>query len=227
MDVEESVIHALYKNSVMSEKFIAHCLKLILCYATIAKGVPEGTTLFTKPEINRNSRFPKTRPDMYIRSPKGQEAFIVIVDDEPLYIVRKRFEEVLEHSRDEGWVDDTYNEDNESDDTEYDSTSARYYDNQLSSSLPYPRICFIVKDEAAKRSFLYTTKRKLDDMYFTEDELQVFAAPLQAFETPLRDGGNGNGGSNSGNSNGGAATIETTMPWSSYTGPKGRFSLFD
>jgi hypothetical protein len=49
-------------------------------------------------------QFPKNRPDLYIRTPDGKEAMIVlIVDDKPLYIVRKRLDEIIRHSEDEGW----------------------------------------------------------------------------------------------------------------------------
>lgn len=155
MDVKESVVHALYKNDEITDDFIEHSLKLMQCYVSIMKYLPEGTDIFSKTEINRFKQFPKTRPDMYIRTPDGNEAMIVIVDDKPLYIVRKRLNEILEHSEDDGWDGD------------------------------YPYICFILRNPSDTYSFLYTTEKKLEGMGLDEDELTVLAAPMSAFDQPL------------------------------------------
>lgn len=154
MDAKESVVHALYKNDEMTDDFVTHSMKLMQCYAGIIRYLPKGSDIFSKTEINRFQQFPKNRPDLYIRTPAGQEAIVVIADDKPPYIVRKRLDEIITHSEDEGWDGD------------------------------YPRICFVLRDNAAKYNFLYTTKRKLDDMGMDEDELSIFAASLTAFDDP-------------------------------------------
>ncbi|OYW85663.1 hypothetical protein B7Z17_01890 [Candidatus Saccharibacteria bacterium 32-49-10] len=98
MDVKESVVHALYKNDEMTNDFVEHSLKLIQCYVSIMQHLPDGSDIFSKTEINRFKQFPKNRPDLYIRTPEGKEAIVVIVDDKPLYIVRKRLDEIVTHS---------------------------------------------------------------------------------------------------------------------------------
>src|SRR5574344_952864 len=103
MDVKESVVHALYKNDQMTNDFVEHSMKLIRCYVSIKKYLPEGSDIFSKTEINRFTQFPKNRPDMYIRTPEGKEAIVIIVDDKPLYIVRKRLDEIITHSEDDQW----------------------------------------------------------------------------------------------------------------------------
>lgn len=80
---------------------------------------------------------------------------MVIVDDKPLYIVRKRLDEVVTHSEDEGWTDNDY-----------------------------PRICFILKDHSTKYSFLYTTSKKLESMGLEDDELPILAASIESFDKP-------------------------------------------
>lgn len=154
MGAKESVVHTLYKNADMADDFIDHSLKLAQCYVSIKEHLPEGSDVFTKTEINRFSQFPKTRPDMYIRTSDGNEAMIVIVDDKPLYIVRKRLDEILEHSEDEGWDGN------------------------------YPHICFILRNPSDTYSFLYTTDKKLEGMGIEEDELTVLATPISAFDQP-------------------------------------------
>lgn len=156
MDVKESVVHTLYKNDEMTDDFISHSMKLMQCYVAIMKYLPAGSDIFSKTEINRFKQFPKNRPDLYIRTPEGKEAIVVLADDKPLYIVRKRLDEIITHSEDEGW-----------------------------DSNDYPHICFILKDHSAKYSFLYTTSKKLEGMGLGEDELPILAAALGSFDQPI------------------------------------------
>ncbi|NCU31155.1 hypothetical protein EOM57_05125 [Candidatus Saccharibacteria bacterium] len=53
MNVKESVVHALYKNDEMTNDFVEHSMKLIQCYVSIKKYLPEGSDIFSKTEINR------------------------------------------------------------------------------------------------------------------------------------------------------------------------------
>ena len=140
----------------MTNDFVEHSMKLIQCYVSIKKYLPEGSDIFSKTEINRFKQFPKNRPDMYIRTPDGREAIVVIVDDKPLYIVRKRLDEIITHSEDGEWDGDNY-----------------------------PHICFILKDHSAKYSFLYTTSKKLENMGLEESELSILAAALGSFDEPI------------------------------------------
>lgn len=157
MDVKESVVHPLYKNDTASDEFIQQCLTAAACYIAIRRALSDGSDIFTKAEINRFHQFPKNRPDLYVRTPDGHEAIVVIVDDKPLYIIRKRREEIIAHSEDEGWTNDVY-----------------------------PRICFVLKDNNDKNSFLYSTRKKLDDMGMDEDELCIQATSLkQLLSSPL------------------------------------------
>lgn len=171
---QESVVHALYKNDEMTDDFVSHSMKLVQCYTAIIKYLPKDSAVFSKTEINRFRQFPKNRPDLYIRTPDGKEAIVVIADDKPPYIVRKRLDEIITHSEDESWEGDNY-----------------------------PHICFVLKDSAAKFSFLYTTNKKLEGMGMDEGELPILASALTAFDKP-------------------AAHI-----WSSPFNPKKQTALFD
>lgn len=156
MDVKESVVHTLYKNNDATEEFVEHSLKLTGLYTLIMPSLPDNSDIFTKTEINRFKQFPKNRPDLYIRTPDGHEAIIVLVDEKPPYIIRKRLEEIITHSEDEGWDGD------------------------------YPHICFVLKDGNAKNSFLYTTRKKLESMGFDEEEIYILAASLRAIKEESR-----------------------------------------
>ena len=150
MDVKESAVHALYKNDEATDEFIDHCLVVTACYVSILRFLPEGSDIFTRAEINRFKQFPKNRPDLYIRTPDGHEAVVVVIDDKPSYIIRKRLDEIITHSEDEGWPNDTY-----------------------------PHICFILKDTSTKNSLLYATHKRLESMGMDEDELHILATSLK------------------------------------------------
>ena len=153
LDVRESVVHALYKNDQASPEFIDHCLTVAHCYTLIGRSLPPDTSIFAKSEINRFSQFPKNRPDLYIRTSEGDEAIVIIADDKPLYITRKRLDEVIKHSEEEGWENGDY-----------------------------PRICFILKHDSDKNSFLFTTRKKLESMGMDEDEISVLATDLKTLK---------------------------------------------
>ena len=155
MDVKESVVHALYKDDMARDDFIEHSMKLMRCYVAIMQYLPEGSDIFSKTEINRFRQFPKNRPDLYIRTPGGKEAIIVLADDMQPYIARKRLDEIIKHSEDESWEGEDY-----------------------------PIIGFILRDYSAKNSFLFTTRKKLDDMGLDENELPIVATSLKALSEP-------------------------------------------
>ncbi|MBP9820583.1 replication-relaxation family protein [Candidatus Saccharibacteria bacterium] len=156
MDVKESVVHALYKNDQATDDYVQHCLKLISLYSYLLSSLPDGTDIFTKSEINRLSYFPKNKPDLYIRTPDDKEAIVVLVDDKAPYIIRKRLDEIITHSEDEGWNGD------------------------------YPKICFVLADTKAKYSFLYSTNKTLDSMGFDEDEISILATSLKDIQNKQR-----------------------------------------
>lgn len=150
MEVNESAVHTLYKNDEATDEFIDHCLTVTACYVAILRFLPKGTDIFTKAEINRFKQFPKNRPDLYIRTPDGHEAVVVVSDDKPPYIIRKRLDEIITHSEDEGWPNDSY-----------------------------PHICFVLKDTSTKNSLLYATHKRLESMGMDEDELHILATSLK------------------------------------------------
>lgn len=147
MGVKESVVHTLYKNDVTTEDFVEHCLMASRCFVAFKQLLPNAD-IYSRSEINRYSDFPKNKPDMYIRMPDENEAFVFLAHDKPMYIVRKRFDEVITHHEDEGWEGG------------------------------YPTIVFILKDARDTKNFIFTSRKKLDNMGMREDEIRVLAADL-------------------------------------------------
>lgn len=149
LNVKESVIHTLYKNEAATSAFIEHSLDVLACYPSIKQNLPDGSDLFTRSEINRFKQFPKNRPDLYARTPDGNEAIFVFTHDVAPYITNKRFDEIIAHSEDEGWNDE------------------------------YPRIVFVLKDLKSKNGFLYKSAQKLDSLGMDEDDLTVLATTIE------------------------------------------------
>jgi len=150
LDVRESAIHALYKNDTASNEFVEHSLDVLACYPAIRQNASEGSDLFTRAEINRFKQFPKTRPDLYVRTLGGDEAMVVLAHDSLPYIINKRLDEIITHSEDEGWDGE------------------------------YPRIAFVLKDPRSKNAFLYKTAQKLDNLGMDEDDLIILATTIEA-----------------------------------------------
>ncbi len=149
LEVKETAVNTLYKDEHASKDFIEHCQTVLACYVALKPNLPPDTDIFTKTEINRFSQFPKTRPDLYIRTPSNQEIIVVVADNQPKYIFNKRLDEIIEHCEDEGWEGGVY-----------------------------PIIAFVLKDKADQNSFLYKTNKKLEDMGMDEGELTVLATSI-------------------------------------------------
>ena len=152
MDVDKPVVHPLYKNDTVSQEFIEHCLQTIDVFNTLRDRLPEDTGISSKSEINQYQEFPKTRPDLYIRTPEDREAIIVILDDLPKYLIRKRLDEIILHCDEEGWDGD------------------------------YPVVGVIVKDDHTARSLNFTTRRRLDTLGMDEDDIIIRITSLTALE---------------------------------------------
>lgn len=153
LDVKESVVNSHYKNASASEENIDHSLTVLGCYTMLLPYLPKDTKMFAKAELGRFKQFPKNRPDLYIRTPDDKQAIVLVLDDKPKYIIKKRLDEIITHFEDEGWEDGEY-----------------------------PRICFILKHGADKNSFLYSTHKKLEGMGMDEDEITILVTHLKALK---------------------------------------------
>ena len=93
--------------------------------------------------------FPKQRPELYVKTPDGNEAFINIVPDKLPYFVNKRRDEYIEHSEEDGW------------------------------SGAYPTMAFVFKDSRSKLGFLYKAQKKLEELGYEENEISIIATDIK------------------------------------------------
>lgn len=150
LDIEYRAVNTIYQDHRASPDFLQQCLTTLSCYIAIKQQLPPDTTIRTKTEINRFTVFPKYRPDLYIKTSGGQEAFVIIAPDKLPYFVNKRVQEYIDHSEEDGWHG------------------------------RYPTIGVILKDHRSKLGFLYKTKQKLEDMGIDagNDELIIKASSI-------------------------------------------------
>ncbi len=110
-DLSKKALHAMYNQK--SESFTQHCLVTFEVANRIKRAHPDEFYIYSSTEIAGDSDFPLPRPHLYLRrqepsDTKPNEFFIEINHDSQPFLVRKRFNKLLEHYDDEGWPDGDY-----------------------------------------------------------------------------------------------------------------------
>lgn len=149
LELNDNAVNSLYNDSKASPDFIQECLNNLVCYIAIKKHLPTDSVIRTKTEINRFKVFPKQRPELYVKTPGGNEAFIIIVPDKLPYFVNKRRDEYIEHSEEEGWRG------------------------------TYPIMAYVFKDSRSKLGFLYKAQKKLEELGYDENEISIIATDIK------------------------------------------------
>ena len=149
LELQDRAVNSLYNDHKASQEFINECFNNLECYISIKQNLPDTTIIRTKTEINRFKVFPKQRPELYVKTPDGQEAFVIIVPDKLPYFVNKRRDEYIEHSEDDGW------------------------------NGAYPTMAFVFKDSRSKLGFLYKAQKKLEEMGYEEEEISIIATDIK------------------------------------------------
>jgi predicted transcriptional regulator len=149
LELQDRVVNSLYNDHKASQEFIQECFNNLECYISIKQKLPDNTVIRTKTEINRFTVFPKQRPELYVKTQDGHEAFIIIVPDKLPYFVNKRRDEYIEHSEEDGW------------------------------NGAYPTMAFVFKDSRSKLGFLYKAQKKLEELGYEENEISIIATDIQ------------------------------------------------
>lgn len=110
-DLPKKTLHAMYNQK--SEAFIKHCLTTFELANHIKQAYPDQFFIYSSTEISGDSDFPLPRPHLYLRrqepnDTKPYEYFIELHHDSQPFLIRKRFNKLLEHYDDEGWPDGDY-----------------------------------------------------------------------------------------------------------------------
>lgn len=110
-DLPKKTLHAMYNAK--TETFIQHCLITAQVANHIKQTCPDEFYIYSSTEIAGDADFPLPRPDLYLRrqnpsETKPNEFFIELHHDSQPFLIRKRFNKLLEHYDDEGWPDGDY-----------------------------------------------------------------------------------------------------------------------
>lgn len=149
LELQDRAVNSLYNDHKASQEFIQECFNNLECYISIKQKLPDNTVIRTKTEINRFTVFPKQRPELYVKTQDGHEAFIIIVPDKLPYFVNKRRDEYIEHSEEDGW------------------------------NGAYPTMAFVFKDSRSKLGFLYKAQKKLEELGYEENEISIIATDIK------------------------------------------------
>ena len=141
--VHTKTLHLFYKNNSVSEAFKQHTIDTLAVYNSLKRLYGDRFDMFTRQEIMQYRDFPKTKPDIYLRSAED-EYIIILVHDVMPFIAKKRFIEQLRHFDEHGW-----------------------------SGNHYPTLLFIFTRPAEGRRFLTYVTEQLENAGIGEDELFV------------------------------------------------------
>jgi hypothetical protein len=93
-DMESKTLHALYKNSVLSDALKQHCLDALFVYTTLQASFPR-LPIYTKMEYAHHVGFPDLKPDLYIAGER--DYFIMLIHDMQLFVAKKWFEHLIDY----------------------------------------------------------------------------------------------------------------------------------
>jgi len=151
-NTDKQVLHSYYKNRVLSDDAVLHNLAVMTANNAISANNPNTFDIFTKYELNSFSEFPEQKPDLYLHSQDGKtEYFIVLAHDSQLFITKKRLQQIVEHSEDEGW-----------------------------NSRKYPSLLYIMHTSSQESQLLDFGFKLLENAGIGEDELQIATSTYKA-----------------------------------------------
>lgn len=153
-NIDVRSLHAMYSNKNSSDAFIQHNLSVLHCYAHFQSIYADNFGIFTRSEIAIRDEFPKSKPDLYLRSnePADQDYFVILLDDARSFVVKKRLVELLEHFEEGGWRTDDY-----------------------------PVILLILGDVSAEKRIIRLTATMLEDAGI--DDITILTTTLRAIST--------------------------------------------
>ena len=152
-NLNEAVLHAMYKNKSVTEHFIDHHVDTEQTFLHLKQNYPDRFYVHTRNEQARFDTFPSPRSDLWLMPTETaqmpQQYFIELFHDVPPVHARKRLESLLQNY-DEDWREDKY-----------------------------PTISFVLADGRAEQNFQVYAKQVLDSSGI-EDEVTILTTSFKA-----------------------------------------------
>jgi hypothetical protein len=105
--LNEAVLHAMYKNKSIGQPFIQKCLLIYQTYIKLQKQYGSSLTILTKAEMAGAEGFPEPLPDLYFYS-ESAEYLLDIFTDNLFYLIKKRIDQLIEHHESGDWPEKTH-----------------------------------------------------------------------------------------------------------------------
>jgi len=148
--LNNAVLHARYKDSSVGQNFIDQHLSVVTGLLSIRKQFQDTFQFFTRYETHDQDDFIDPRPDLYLKRRethpnKPDEVFVEFIPPhQQNWLTKKRIDEYIKHSEEEGWKTDTY-----------------------------PAILFyVISQNTVEILQAYATKKK-DELYIEDEELSL------------------------------------------------------
>ena len=106
-NLNELVLHAMYKNKSLGQPFIQKCLLIYKIYIQLIRQYGSSMKIYTRAEMQGIDGFPEQLPDMYITTEKNTY-FIDIFTENLFYLVKKRLDALVKHYESDEWTEDKY-----------------------------------------------------------------------------------------------------------------------
>lgn len=154
LQLNEQVLHAMYKNKSVTEGFINHHIDTSTTYLHFIKNYPDVFHIFAKTELASFSSFPDPRPDLLLNKISDNETkindyFVELCHDTPPINVRKRLSALLEHYNEGEWEEDNY-----------------------------PALCFVLSDARTEEGFEQYAAKTLDATGM-DDEIIILTTTIK------------------------------------------------
>lgn len=154
-ELNQAVLHAMYKNKSVTEGFVDHCVTANDVYLQFRDTYPGTFKIFTRSDAAEFDYFPDPRPDIFLNriepvQDQASEYFIELYHDKLIGYARKRLDTLLEHYEDGEWGEDKY-----------------------------PTLCFVLADTRNENTFIAYAQKVLDSTGMN-DEMRICTTSIKA-----------------------------------------------
>lgn len=106
--IDETALHAMYKNKTVSETFADHHLDIFTAFMCLSTSYPEMFSIYTKYELGGLDYFLTPAPDLYLSRVDpvegiGNDFLLDLFTDTQFFIIKKRFDQYIEHYESGDW----------------------------------------------------------------------------------------------------------------------------
>lgn len=155
-ELNEGVLHTLYKNTVVGEPFVQQFLDIYTAYQNLHKLYPETFDVFTRAELADYDYFPEPSPNLYLKRRNAldnspNEYMLDLFTNTHLFVIKKRIDVYIEHFESDGWEENIY-----------------------------PSILIVCSNTQTERSIQKYIEQALDNNFIEDNDVQFLTSTTKA-----------------------------------------------